>query len=320
MNENNKLEPKVSIIIPVYNGANYLKTAIDCALAQTYSNIEVIVVNDGSCDDGATDKIASSYGEKIRYIKKENGGVSSALNCGIQNMAGEYFSWLSHDDAYTPTKVADGIEALRTAQALDGQTISYTGVNYIDQQGNVVGKYDNGLFPGRCYSGTEMAYYSTTHKTLNGCGMLIPKGAFEQCGGFDETLRYSQDALMWYTLFFAGYKLVCDGKMNVMYRLHHAQTSRTRHDLFEHDAILIAKELAPHMAECSGSGGNLLYLYALRMAKYRCRDVVRWLSSYAEKKLPFTVKQRTHLAVRLFYGRFRGSIKKIYYRCCLKVK
>ena len=89
--------PMVSIIIPVYNGANYLREAIDSALAQTYSNFEVIVVNDGSNDGGETDRIATSYGEKIRYFRKENGGVASALNMGIKHMKGDYFSWLSHD-------------------------------------------------------------------------------------------------------------------------------------------------------------------------------------------------------------------------------
>ncbi|MEG2610188.1 MAG: glycosyltransferase family A protein, partial [Bacilli bacterium] len=71
---------KVSIVIPVFNGANYLKEAIDSALAQTYKNIEIIVVNDGSNDEGRTKDIAISYGNKIRYYEKENGGTSSALN------------------------------------------------------------------------------------------------------------------------------------------------------------------------------------------------------------------------------------------------
>ena len=97
--------PKVSIVIPAYNASNYLEEAIDSALAQTYSNIEIIVVNDGSLDDGATERVALAYGDKIRYFYKENGGSSSALNFGIANMTGEWFSWLSHDDLYLPEKI-----------------------------------------------------------------------------------------------------------------------------------------------------------------------------------------------------------------------
>ena len=95
-------DPLVSIVIPVYNGADYLSECIDSALAQTYSNIEILVINDGSVDDGATEAVAQSYGDRIRYFRKENGGVSSALNLGIQHMRGDYFSWLSHDDRYEP--------------------------------------------------------------------------------------------------------------------------------------------------------------------------------------------------------------------------
>ncbi len=83
------MNPLVSIVIPVYNGENFLKEAIDSALAQTYEPIEVIIVNDGSKDK--TEEVALSYGDKVRYFVKENGGVSTALNLGIANMRGSIF-------------------------------------------------------------------------------------------------------------------------------------------------------------------------------------------------------------------------------------
>ena len=102
--------PLVSIVIPVYNGENYLEEAIESALAQTYNNIEIIVVNDGSVDN--TDAICKKYKNKIRYFKKENGGVASALNLAIEKMQGKYFSWLSHDDLYFPQKIENQINFL----------------------------------------------------------------------------------------------------------------------------------------------------------------------------------------------------------------
>jgi len=97
--------PLVSIVIPVYNGSNYLKEAIDSALAQTYKNIEILVINDGSNDGDLTHELALSFGHKINYYKKVNEGVASALNFGISKMQGEYFSWLSHDDIYKSDKI-----------------------------------------------------------------------------------------------------------------------------------------------------------------------------------------------------------------------
>ena len=246
-----KFNPKVSIVIPVYNGANFLENAINCALSQTYENLEVIVVNDGSKDDGATERIALSFGDRIRYFSKENGGVSSALNYGISQMEGQYFSWLSHDDAYTPDKVADAVQALQDADAMDENTIAYTGGYFIDKDSRVVKPFSLHFVQGKVYAGREMVEYSCNHGTLNGCCMLIPKKAFDVCGGFHEHLRYSQDSLMWFQMFLHDFSLVFDGKSNVMYRLHPAQTSQTRKDLFAKDANTIAQILAPGLQKIS---------------------------------------------------------------------
>ena len=73
----------------MYNGADFLKFAIESAINQTYKNIEIIVINDGSNDGGATADVAKTFANRIIYFEKENGGVSTALNLGIDKMTGE---------------------------------------------------------------------------------------------------------------------------------------------------------------------------------------------------------------------------------------
>jgi glycosyltransferase involved in cell wall biosynthesis len=86
----------VSIIIPVYNGAKYLRQAIESAMKQSYKNIEVIVVDDGSTDNSS--EIAKCY--DVKYLYQQNQGPSAARNNGIIASAGEYIAFLDCDDVY----------------------------------------------------------------------------------------------------------------------------------------------------------------------------------------------------------------------------
>jgi len=127
----------ISVIIPVYNGANYLREAVESALAQTHPDVEVIVVNDGSNDGGATHDVALSFRSRIRYIEKANGGVASALNAGIREMRGDFFSWLSHDDVFYPEKLARQVAHLRRLN--DDKAISFCNYHEIDSASRVTG-------------------------------------------------------------------------------------------------------------------------------------------------------------------------------------
>jgi glycosyltransferase involved in cell wall biosynthesis len=182
----------VSIVIPVYNGADYLAEAIESALVQTYTPCEVIVVNDGSADGGATEAVALKYGERIRYISKPNGGVASALNFGIKEMKGQYFSWLSHDDAYLPDKLDLQME---TMKKFSGTTILYSNYYLFDKDSKVFGKTNI-----RKRKPDEFIELLLTDYVINGCTMLIPGKAFDEVGGFNEKLKTTQDADMWFRL------------------------------------------------------------------------------------------------------------------------
>ena len=208
-----KFNPKVSIIIPVYNGEKYLKEAIDSALNQTYQNIEVIVVNDGSSDD--TEKIASLYGKKIRYFYKNNGGVSTALNLGIEKMTGDYFSWLSHDDMYLPNKISTQIEFLLNEKK--SEIILYSDYQIINERGELIG---DAIKDHKTIE--EKPKYGLLRGNVNGITLLIPKEAFNEYGEFDEELRYTQDYDMW-TRMSETYKFIHLPEILARTRIHEGQ-------------------------------------------------------------------------------------------------
>ena len=310
--------PKVSIVIPVYNGANYLNESIDSALAQTYSNLEIIVVNDGSCDDGATERIALSYGDRIRYFRKENGGVSSALNYGIQKMTGDYFSWLSHDDKYEPEKVANSVAYLSGFEGRD-RLVAMCGAYYIDSKSEKIRDVDYRLPKNTRLSGMDVVEYILHHGVLNGCCMLIPKAAFDECGGFNEEFRYNQDALMWYQIFGAGFGMVANVEQrNVMYRLHANQASKTRRDLLLRDLLSMSKIISPVFAELSREGTNLLRLYAKRNARLYCVDAAKECIRVGRETGTLNSFDVCYIRVWLVLGGIRNVLKKLYHRLCFR--
>ncbi len=179
-------------MIPVYNGANFLSQAIDSALAQTYKNIEVIVVNDGSKDEGATESIALSYGNKIKYASKENGGTSTALNLGLELMKGEYFCWLSHDDLYRPKFIEIVVDTLR--QLENKTTIIQTDLDCIDLNGQISTTDTNFAsdyvyYPPRINS----KLFPIFSMRMHGCQFILHKSVFTSVGNFDEKLLVAHD-------------------------------------------------------------------------------------------------------------------------------
>lgn len=182
--------PLISIVIPVYNGANYMREAIDSAIAQTYVNKEIIVINDGSRDDGKTLEIARSYGDKIRLIDKPNGGVATALNAGIDAMTGDYFSWLSHDDIYPTNKLEKQVAFLSALD--DKNTILFGDFTIINEKSEFMGNVSIQDVDTR-----NMTFEIYAKQCIHGCSLLVPKTAFERAGKFRTDLPTTQDYDLW---------------------------------------------------------------------------------------------------------------------------
>lgn len=236
------MRPKVSIVIPVFNGENYLHEAIDSALAQTYKNCEIIVVNDGSTDN--TEAIAKSYGNKIRYFRKENGGVSSALNLGIDNMEGEYFQYLPHDDLLHPDKIEKNITSI--IQSGNEMSIVWSGwnYNYMDERGlkkfHIPFKYKdehklvNGVFP-------------LLFSLVNTVTVLLNKRYFEKVGKFDTKLYTSQDYDMWFRTFIDQKTIYLDEEL-IDYRMHEQQGSQADSE-FRKNCISMSEYMVSELSE-----------------------------------------------------------------------
>ena len=216
-----QLQPLVSIVIPVYNGADFLREAIDSALAQTYNNIEIIVVNDGSDDDNETERIALSYGDKVRYLYKTNGGVATALNYGIENMRGDYFSWLSHDDLYLPNKIDEQIKLL--GSLIDQTSIISCPFTLIDANDNEITRVD----PREYYTDEQLLrpLFPLMFGQICGCCLLIHRSHFLRVGGFNADLRTTQDCALWFDMM-RGRSVYFTKDVLVKIRKHDAQGTK----------------------------------------------------------------------------------------------
>jgi glycosyltransferase involved in cell wall biosynthesis len=254
------MNPKVSIIIPVYNGSNYLSQAIDSALAQDYNNFEVIIVNDGSKDDNKTEQIALKYGNKILYHFQENTGVASAWNKGISIATGNYISFLSHDDLYTSDKISSQIQLIKNSNDLD--IVIYSNWSIIDE--NNIKKQDINL---PILDKNKFLLYYLLNRSLNCCSLLIPKSLILKEGPFDTSLRSTCDYDYIFRLTKYVNFILCP-KSLVLGRKHNEQYSYkiTEHDsekelLFIKYNTLLTKDLLNNSFDIANQSKYLLNLF-----------------------------------------------------------
>src|SRR5208283_2367398 len=104
-------DPLVSVVIPTYNCGRYICETVESALGQTYSPVEIIVVDDGSTDD--TRERLTTYGDRVRYIYQQNTGPAVARNRGVQDAQGDWIAFLDADDLWLPYRLELQVELLR---------------------------------------------------------------------------------------------------------------------------------------------------------------------------------------------------------------
>jgi len=175
-------EPLVSVIIPVYNGAEYLGAAIESAQSQTYSNLEIIVVDDGSNDDSF--QIANHYAaqdSRIRVIPQPNGGVAKARNTAIAAANGDFIAPLDADDLWLPDKIAQQMACMSATG--DDCGFVYCWWALIDPAGNVVDRSPRWTVAGHRFETLLLINF-----TGNASIPLFRKHCLVEAGGYNSEL------------------------------------------------------------------------------------------------------------------------------------
>ena len=126
----------VSVVIPVYNSERYLEECLDSVISQTYQNVEIIVVDDGSTD--SSPDILKRYSDRVSVFSKKNNGLTSALNLGINKMNGHWFKWFSPDDLMYPYTIETLVDE---AKKYSDDAIIYSNWNIIDDTGNILREF-----------------------------------------------------------------------------------------------------------------------------------------------------------------------------------
>jgi glycosyltransferase involved in cell wall biosynthesis len=176
-------DPLVSVVVPAWNAERTLKETLESVAAQTYRNLEILVVDDGSTD--GTADIAADFcaGEpRARLIRTINGGVAAARNHAIVGAAGEWIAPLDADDLWHPTKVEKQVAAALAAPEPPG--FIYCWHRFIDEESRVTGSGPRWALSGRAFN--QLAYLNVVE---NGSALMLLREAVLEVGGYDESLR-----------------------------------------------------------------------------------------------------------------------------------
>ena len=219
-------KPLVSAIIPNYNYAKYLSDSIESVLAQTYPNVEIIVVDDGSGDDSKA--VIDSYGDKITAIYQKNQGVSAARNNGVAAAKGVYLAFLDADDIWLPTKLERQVEMFGADPELG---LAHVGLVEFDDSGTRLNESTEGM------SGSvagELLRFERPVILGGGSGAMVSRRAFELAGGFDGRMSTSADWDFFYRVCSRS-KAGFVNEILLKYRVHgsnmHANIKAMEHDM-----------------------------------------------------------------------------------------
>ncbi|BAZ51234.1 putative glycosyl transferase [Nostoc sp. NIES-4103] len=265
---------QISVILPVYNGEKTVKETIESVLNQTFKNIELILINDGSTD--STLKIIESIQDaRLQVFSYQNAGLATSRNRGLSHCTGTFISFIDADDLWTSDKLESQLKAL---QAHPKAGVAYSWTNYIDTEGKFL------------KSGTHITVTGDVYKQLvlrnfleNGSNPLVRSEALKEVGGFDETLPAAEDWDMWLRLA-ARYEFVAVPKAQILYRVS-ANSMSTKLKVQEAASLKVierafSNEKAEPLSHLKRSSIAYLYKYLTFKALETPKNLKKsWLSA-----------------------------------------
>ena len=222
--------PQVSIVIPTHNSSRYLVKALDSVLAQTVSDFEVLVVDDGSTDD--TECVMRHYGAPVRYIRQQNAGVAVARNNGISESRGRYVAFLDADDVWLPFKLERQLETINLSSA---NGVCYSAFSIVSSELEPMevsqSQRSGSLLESLLTRGNIVGTPST---------VICERELLSEVGGFDAALSYGADWDLWLRLSVLTGFCYVDEPL-VMYRQHDGNMSRSA-SLVECDSLRVLEK------------------------------------------------------------------------------
>ena len=217
----------ISVVIPVYNGEKYIRDSVNSILNQTYKNIELIIVDDGSTDRSVS--IIKSLNKNIKILKQKNKGQSSALNIGWKNSNGKYLSYLSADDKINSNCFEELISLMD-----ENTSLIYSNFQLIDINGGVIKNIDYGVFNKNKFL-EELVCYPAS-------GILFKKKDYDLIGGWNEKLHQIPDFEFWIRLLSIGEFKKCNKTLS-QFRVHNESGSFKKISKKRADEILYINKI-----------------------------------------------------------------------------
>ena len=176
----------VSVIIPTYNYGKFISDGIESALAQTFTPIEIVVVDDGSTDE--TESVVKSFGDKVRYIIQQNAGVCAARNRGVVESSGEFIAFLDADDHWEPTKIEKQLAKFEEDPEIG---LVHCGMREFDSTtGETIAVHLDG---DEGWVAKDIALWERPVVIGPGGSIMVRREVFDRVGRFDERLKNGED-------------------------------------------------------------------------------------------------------------------------------